>query len=137
MPSTPPAPRAGSGWVACCERGHGEAGHGTMLPVLWGVRGLPLMAARYGPELPRLPGNAVMVPVEERPQEPKMAEEETSEDDCPLTAKEQYDLALENVALSFSEFLYWALQTHRTHNPAATRMLNNISHQLSDYEQDQ
>jgi len=78
-----------------------------------------------------------MAPVMERPQEPKMAEEETSEDDCPLTAKEQYDLALENIALAFSEFLYWALQTHRTHNPVAVRTLSNISCQLSDYEQDQ
>jgi len=83
------------------------------------------------------PGNVVMVPVKERPQEPRMVEEETSKDDHPLTDKEQYDLALENVALAFSEFPYWALQTHQMHNPAAARMLNNISHQLSDYEQDQ
>jgi len=40
-----------------------------------------------------------------------MAEEEMSKDDHPLTKDEQYDQALENIALAFSEFLYWALQT--------------------------
>jgi len=39
MPFSPPAPCAGSGWVACPERGCGEAGHGTVLPVLHAVRG--------------------------------------------------------------------------------------------------
>jgi len=75
------------------------------------VRGPPLMAARYGPVRPHPPRNAVVAPVEERPQEPRMAEEDTSNDDHPLTDKEHYELALENVALAFSEFLYWALQT--------------------------
>ncbi len=137
MPSAPPAPRAGSGQVAHPERGHGEAGRGTMLPVLRGVRGRPLMAARYGLVRPHPPRKAVMAPVEERPQELRMAEGEMSKDNRPLTDEEQYDLALENVALAFSEFLYWALQTHQMRNPAVARMLNNISHQLSDYEQDQ
>jgi len=55
--------------------------------------------------------NLVMMPVSERPQEPMMAEEETGKDDLPLTEEEQYDHALENVALAFTEFLYVALQT--------------------------
>jgi len=108
MPSAPPALHAGSGWVACHERGCGEVGHGAMPPVLHGMRGRPLMAVRYGHELLCLPGNAVMAPVE-RPQEPGMAEEETCEDNCSLTAEEQYDLALENVARAFFEFFVLGL----------------------------
>jgi len=111
MPSTPPAPRAGSGQVAHPGRGRGKAGCGLMLPVLHVVRGPPLMAARYGLVQPHPPRNVFMVPVKERPQEPRMAEEDTSKDDCPLMDEEHYELALENVALAFSEFLYWALQT--------------------------
>jgi len=78
-----------------------------------------------------------MAPVKERPQEPRMAEEDTSKDDRPLTDEEHYELALENVALAFSEFLYWALQTCQMCNSAAARTLSNISQQLSDYEQEQ
>ncbi len=95
------------------------------------------MAVRYGHELPCLAGNAAMPPVAERPQDPEVASDETSDEDCPLTAEEQYERTLENLALAFSEFLYLALQTHRTNSPAAARMLSNIARQLSDYEQEQ
>jgi len=139
MPSAPPAPRAGSGQFAWRGRGHGEAGRGeawrgSIPPVLCASRGPRLMAVRYGHELQRPAGNAVMAPVAERPQEPEVASDETSDEDRPLTAKEQYEWTLESLALAFSEFLYWALQTRQTNSPAAARMLSNIACQLSDYE---
>jgi len=61
-------------------------------------------------------------------QVPVAAEEETDKEDCPLTAEEQYDCALGNVALAFSEFLYWAMQMGRSRTRGATQTLMDISH---------
>jgi len=141
MPSALPAPRAGSGRMAWRGRGRSSAGcgelqHGSIPPVLRASRGPRLMAVRYGHELQRPAGDAAVAPVAERPPDPDVANDETSDDDRPLTAEEQYERTLENLALAFSEFLYWALQTRRTTSPAAARMLSNIARQLSDYERD-
>jgi len=78
------------------------------------------------------------MPVGERPQEPMMAEEEMSKDNHPLTEDEQYDQALENVALAFSKFLYcWALQTGQMRTCGVARVLHNISHQLNEHVREQ
>jgi len=142
MPSAPPAPQAGSGPMAwqgrgCSSAGRGESRHGSRPPVLRASWGPPLMAVRYGHDLQHPARDAVMAPVADRPQDPEVATEETSDNDCPLTAEEQYERTLENLALAFSEFLYWVLQTHRTNSPAVARTLSNISRQLSNYEWDQ
>ena len=137
MPSAPPAPRAmarrGGGRRGA---GRGESPRGSRPPVLLASRGPRLMAVRYGHELRRPAGDAAVAPVAERPPDPDVANDETSDDDRPLTAEEQYERTLENLALAFSEFLYWALQTRRTTSPAAARTLGNIARQLSDYERD-
>jgi len=64
-----------------------------------------------------------------------LAENEDSNEDQLLTPEEQYDCALECVALAFSEFLYWAMITGWSRSHGAMRTLTNISWFLSDQDE--
>jgi len=78
---------------------------------------------------PRNP--AVAPPVSEVP-DPEIAEDDTSDDDRPLTSKEQYQRALRDVALAFSDFLYWAMLTERGCSPIVMDTMTRISRLLSE-----
>jgi len=74
----------------------------------------------------------VMVPGGERPQELMMLEEDASKDNHPLTDEEWYDLALENTALAFTEFLYAAMLTSQVHTCGAAMAIHHISCHLNE-----
>ena len=131
MPSAPPAPRA--------EIRRGTRRNGACADARPCVRPIGGRGAEHrSPSAPRVsraqsgPRSPGFVAVSEERRAPRMAEMETSEDERPLTDEEEYERALENVAVAFSEFLYRALRTGRGQGRGVVRALSSISQQLAE-----
>ncbi len=126
MPSAPPAPHAVTGQSTHQGRsGGGAQVSGCPVGGPEAENPVPVVVRLVSPQsCPRNP--AVATHAEEVP-DPEIAEEDTSSDDHPLTSEEQYQCALRDVALAFSDFLYWAMQTERGHMAVVVNTLTRIS----------
>ena len=126
MPSAPPAPRAVTGWSTRQGRSGGRAQvSGRPMGGPEAENPVPVVARLVSPRL--CLRNPAVAPHAEEVPDPEMAEEDTSSDDCPLTSKEQYQHALRDVALAFSDFLYWVMQTEWGHMAVVVNTLTLIS----------
>ena len=129
MPSAPPAPRAST--RRSTQRG--RSGRGAQVsdrPVRRPAADNPVAGvARL--VSPRSRNPAVAPPASGVP-DPETAEDDTSDDDRPLTSEEQYQHSLRDVALAFSDFLYWAMLTERGRSPVVMDTITRISRLMSE-----
>ncbi len=131
MPSAPPAPRASTRQSTRQGRSGGGAqvrDHPVGRPAADDP--VPVVAWLVSPR--SCPRNPAVAPLAEEVPDPEIAEDDTSNDNHPLTNEEQYQRALREVALAFSDFLYWAMLTEWGRSLVVVNTITRISQLLSE-----